>query len=309
MIEALELTRRYGSVLAVDRVSFDVRPRQIVGLLGPNGAGKTTILKMLTGYHYPQAGSARIGEFDIVAEPVEAKRRLGYLPENAPAYGALTADEYLGFVCTARGLSRPARRRAMERVAGLCGISSVWRRPISELSKGFRQRVGLAQALVHDPEVVILDEPTSGLDPNQIREVRRIVDGLGQQKTVLLSTHILSEAEAVCDRVLILDDGRIVASGTSAQIASQLQSGTVVAVSFNRPLQPDERRSLARVGETIGEQPDGDVITVRLVLGDDRDAGDVFDWAVEHGVRLKAVVPERESLEELFARLTVGGDP
>lgn len=308
MIEARELTRRYGSVLAVDRVSFDVHPGQVVGLLGPNGAGKTTILKALTGYHYPQEGSARIGGFDIVAEPVEAKRRLGYLPENAPAYGVLTVDEYLRFVGAARGLSRAERRAAMELVAGLCGLSSVWFRPISELSKGFQQRVGLAQALVHDPEVVILDEPTSGLDPNQIREVRRIFEDLGRTRTVLLSTHILSEVEAVCDRVLILDAGRIVASGTAAQIASQLHRGTVVAVSLGRPLQPGEREALARLGEITADRTDGDATTLRVVLGEDRDTGDVFDWAVAHGVRLKAVVPERDSLEELFSRLT-GGSP
>ncbi len=215
MIEARELTRRYGSLLAVDRVSFDVSPGQIVGLLGPNGAGKTTILRILAGYHFPHEGVALIDGFDVVTEPIEAKRRLGYLPEHAPAYGELSVSEYLGFICGARSLGRAAARRAIERVVTLCALESVWRRPIAQLSKGFQQRVGLAQALVHDPQVVVLDEPTSGLDPNQIREVRRIVRELGEDRTVLFSTHIMREAEAVCARVLILDAGRIVAGGTA----------------------------------------------------------------------------------------------
>ncbi len=308
MIEARELTRRYDSVLAVDRVSFDVHPGQIVGLLGPNGAGKTTILRILTGYHYPQHGSARIGGHDVVTDPVAAKRRLGYLPENAPAYGMLTVDEYLGFIGAARSLSRAEHRAAVERLAGLCGLESVWRRPISELSKGLRQRVGLAQALLHDPDVVILDEPTSGLDPNQIREVRRIVEELGRTKTVLLSTHILSEAEAVCDRVLILDAGRIVASGTAAQIASALRTRAIVAVSLASRPGPRARHELDRIGETVEErdEPDGSA-RLRLMLNEGREAEDVFDWAVAHGLRLRAVVPERESLEDVFARLTAGG--
>ncbi len=308
MIEARELTRRYGSLLAVDRVSFDVSPGQIVGLLGPNGAGKTTILRILAGYHFPHEGVALIDGFDVVTEPIEAKRRLGYLPEHAPAYGELSVSEYLGFICGARSLGRAAARRAIERVVTLCALESVWRRPIAQLSKGFQQRVGLAQALVHDPQVVVLDEPTSGLDPNQIREVRRIVRELGEDRTVLFSTHIMREAEAVCARVLILDAGRIVAGGTAGEIARGLRSRSVVTVSLVGTPPEAARAALARIGDTAAERVDEGTTILRLALHEGRGAEDLFDWAVASGLRLKAVLPEADSLEEIFTRLTTGGD-
>ncbi len=308
MIEARELTRRYGSLLAVDRVSFDVRPGEIAGLLGPNGAGKTTILRILTGYHFPHEGDARIGGFDVVTEPIEAKRRIGYLPENAPAYGELSVCEYLDFVCGARAIVRAAARAATERVVTLCALESVWNRPIAQLSRGFRQRVGLAQALIHDPEVVILDEPTSGLDPNQIREVRRIVGELGKDRTVLFSTHIMREAEAVCDRVLILDAGRIVAGGTAEEIARGLRSRSVVTVSLVGTPPDAARATLAGIGETIEERAGADVAVLRIALHEGRGTEDLFDWAVASSLRLKSVVPESDSLEDIFTRLTTGGD-
>jgi ABC-2 type transport system ATP-binding protein len=308
MIEARELTRRYGSLLAVDRVSFEVRPGEIVGLLGPNGAGKTTILRILTGYHFPHEGEARISGFDVVAEPIEAKRRIGYLPENAPAYGDLSVREYLGFICGARAIAGAAARTATERVVALCALESVWHRPIGQLSKGFRQRVGLAQALIHDPQVVVLDEPTSGLDPNQIREVRRIVAELGTDRAVLFSTHILREAEAVCRRVLILDAGRIIAGGTPAEIARGLRSRALVTVSLVGTPPEAALAALARIGETVVERTEEGSSVLRIALHDGRGAEDLFDWAVETGVRLTSVVPESDSLEEIFARLTTGGD-
>ncbi|MFW5688229.1 MAG: ABC transporter ATP-binding protein, partial [Spirochaetota bacterium] len=193
MIEAVDLRRTYGSLVAVDEVSFEAKAGQIVGLLGPNGAGKTTIMKILTGYHFPDSGSALINGFDVESDPVRAKHEVGYLPENAPLYDDLTVDEYLDFVSGARGLKGADAQRARRRVVELCGLETVVFRPIAELSKGYRQRVGLAQALIHDPSVVILDEPTTGLDPNQILEVRRVVRELGREKTILLSTHILPE--------------------------------------------------------------------------------------------------------------------
>lgn len=306
MIEARELTKRYGSLVAVDRVSFSVDQGEVVGLLGPNGAGKTTVLKILTGYHFPQGGSARIGGYDVVEAPLDAKRRLGYLPENAPSYGVLTVLEYLGFIRGARGLGRRAGAQAVERVLGLCGLEQVIRRPIAELSKGYRQRVGLAQALLHDPQVVILDEPTNGLDPNQIREMRRIIVELGRDRTVLLSTHILSEVEAVCDRVLILDSGRIIAAGTAGQIAGGSAGRTVVEIRLAGPMPQAARTTLAELAELIDERTRGEETALRVALRPGRQPDELFSWAVAAGIRLRGLTPERDSLEEVFARLTAG---
>lgn len=317
MIEVNELSRRYGPLVAVDRVSFAVRPGEAVGLLGPNGAGKTTIMKVLTGYHYPHGGSARVCGIDVEEDPSGAKRRLGYLPEDAPAYADLTVAEYLEFACGVRGIAGRAGRTARERVVELASLGGVFRRPISELSKGYRQRVALAQALVHEPEVVVLDEPTSGLDPNQIVEFRGVVRDLVRDRAVLLSTHVLREVEAVCDRVLILDEGRLVASGTADEIARGLAGRTVVTVAFASRLSARARAELAELGETIDvdrERPAGGGrgssggSLVRIALAEGCNAEAVFDWAVARSLRIRSLVPERYSLEDLFGRLTGGGE-
>jgi ABC-2 type transport system ATP-binding protein len=304
VIEVRELSRRYGPLVAVDRVSFTASQGEIVGLLGPNGAGKTTMMKVLTGYHYPHAGSVRVCGFDVEEEPLAAKRCIGYLPENAPAYGELTVTEYLDFACGAHRMRRDVSAEARERVIELCALDTVVHRPLGELSRGFRQRVGLAQALVHDPDVVILDEPTSGLDPNQILEIRRVIRELGREKTVLLSTHILHEVEMLCDRVLILDSGRIVAGGTAAEISRQTAGRSVVTVTLADPVAADDLSSVAELGEIL----DSDGATVRIALRAGCSGEIVFDWAVRHAVRIRSLVPERFSLEEVFSRLTTGAD-
>ncbi|MFW5788338.1 MAG: ABC transporter ATP-binding protein [Spirochaetota bacterium] len=317
MIEVNELSRRYGPLVAVDRVSFAVRPGEAVGLLGPNGAGKTTIMKALTGYHYPHGGSARVCGIDVEEDPAGAKRRLGYLPEDAPAYADLTVAEYLEFACGVRGIVGPASRTARERVVEIASLGKVLRRPISELSQGYRQRVALAQALVHEPQVVVLDEPTSGLDPNQIVEFRGIVRDLARDRAVLLSTHVLREVEAVCDRVLILDEGRLVASGTADEIGRELAGRTVVAVEFASRLSARALAELAELGEVIdvdrerpaagGGGPSGGSL-VRIALPEGCSGETVFDWAVARSLRIRSLVPERYSLEDLFGRLTGGGE-
>ena len=222
MIEAASLAKRYGAFEAVKGVTFQVEAGQIVGLLGPNGAGKTSLMRILTCYHFPDGGRARVEGHDVASAPQEVRRAVGYLPEGSPLYPDMKVREYLGFIAAVRELGGEPRRRRLEWVVETCGLSAVYSRYIRRLSRGYRQRVGLAQALLHDPPVLVLDEPTSGLDPNQIVEIRALIRGLGERKTVLLSTHILQEVEAVCGRVLIMNAGRLAAQGTVAEIARDL---------------------------------------------------------------------------------------
>jgi ABC-2 type transport system ATP-binding protein len=222
MIEAENLIKRYGRFEAVKGVSFRIDQGQVVGLLGPNGAGKTSIMRILTCYHFPTEGTARVDSHDVVSQPYRVRRAVGYLPENAPLYDDMKVREYLGFVADARGLTGARRRERTEMVVATCGLSPVFGREIRRLSKGYRQRVGLAQAILHDPPVLVLDEPTSGLDPNQIVEIRTLIRNLGERKTVVLSTHILQEVEALCRSVLIMNAGKLVAQGTPDEIARRL---------------------------------------------------------------------------------------
>jgi ABC-2 type transport system ATP-binding protein len=222
MIEASSLAKRYGAFEAVKDVSFRVEAGQIVGLLGPNGAGKTSLMRILTCYHFPDSGWARVDGHDVASEPQAVRRAIGYLPENAPAYPDMKVREYLRFIARVRDLGGEVAQRRLEWVVEACGLSAVYARQIRWLSRGYRQRVGLAQAMLHDPPVLVLDEPTSGLDPNQIVEIRALIRSLGQRKTVLLSTHILQEVEAVCGRVLIMNEGLLAAQGTAEEIAREL---------------------------------------------------------------------------------------
>ena len=218
MIEARGLSKYYGPFVAVEAVRFAIPRGQIVAFLGPNGAGKTTTMKMLTGFLAPSAGSARIAGLDVREERLEAVRRLGYLPENGPLYPEMTPADLLRFFGEAREIPPARLPGRIAEVAALCGLHQVLEKPIGKLSRGLRQRVGLAQALLHDPEVLIMDEPTAGLDPNQIRDFRHNIRRLGAEKTVLISTHILREAEAVADRVLLVNGGRLVFDGTPAEL-------------------------------------------------------------------------------------------
>ncbi|MBW1769430.1 MAG: ATP-binding cassette domain-containing protein, partial [Deltaproteobacteria bacterium] len=211
MIHAENLTKYYKDLCAVDQINLDIRKGEIVGLLGPNGAGKTTTLRMLTGFLRPTSGSIRIKDYNIDEHSLEIKRILGYLPESAPLYHEMLAYDYLNYVADIRGLDSGRKATRIREMANLCSINEVMHQPIGELSKGYKQRVGLAHAMMNDPEILVLDEPTSGLDPNQIVEIRDIIRRIGKEKTIILSTHILSEAEATCDRVVIINQGKIVA--------------------------------------------------------------------------------------------------
>ena len=224
MIEAVGLSKSYGDFAAVRDVSFSIPQGQVTAFLGPNGAGKSTTMKILTGFLSPSAGVARVAGFDIASDRLQAAERLGYLPENGPLYPDMTPRGLLRFLGTARGISGGRLRERIQAVVDLCALESVIEKPIRKLSKGYRQRLSMAHVLLHEPDVLIMDEPTSGLDPNQIREVRQTIRRLGQSKTILLSTHILQEVEAVADRVIFISSGRIVFDGTPKEIEARWPS-------------------------------------------------------------------------------------
>ncbi len=218
MIQVDNLTKYYNDLCAVDQISLDIRKGEILGLLGPNGAGKTTTLRMLTGFLQPTSGSIHVKDYSIDEQPLEIKKNLGYLPESSPLYHDMLVYDYLNYVADIRGIDKEKKLPRIRQLADLCGINEVMHQPIDELSKGYKQRVGLAHAMMNDPEILIFDEPTSGLDPNQIVEIRQIIKQIGKAKTIILSTHILSEAEATCDRVVIINRGKIVADGSTESL-------------------------------------------------------------------------------------------
>jgi len=227
MIEVENLTKQFGSKTAVDHLSFAVKPGEVLGFLGPNGAGKSTTMRMVTGFLPPTHGDARLCGISIVADPAAAKKKIGYLPESAPLYNDMTVGGFLGFCADVRGLAGTAKKEAVERAIETCFLDTVARQGIDTLSKGYRHRTCLAQALLHDPEILILDEPTDGLDQNQKHEVRQLIKRLGQTKAILFSTHILEEVEAACTRALIVDRGKIVADGTPAELIERSGTGSL----------------------------------------------------------------------------------
>ncbi len=334
MIEVGEVTKRYGAVEAVKGVSFEVQPKEIVGLLGPNGAGKTTLMRILTCYHFPTTGRVMINNHDVYTDPIRIKESIGYLPESSPVYGELTVSEYLQFVADARSIPRDKQTERITSTLETCGLTSVLYRPIEQLSKGYKQRVGLAQAILHDPDILILDEPTTGLDPNQIAEIRRLIRRLGTEKTVILSTHILQEVEAVCDRVMILNEGRIVARGTTEEIAAGMKGDEIYPIAFRPSAAPgsagagagagdleatlDRIPGLGQVQELRQDAVDPTVWRARLLFAPApvktpaatsayANAAALFDWAVREKVTLLELRREAFSLEDVFATLTTGG--
>lgn len=230
MIDIRKLTKRFGPLLAVDAVSFQVERGEVLGFLGPNGAGKSTTMKMVAGFLTPTGGTAVVCGHDVVEEPIAVKEKIGYLPEGAPAYPDMTPEGFLKFVAQVRGLSAAARRERMDELVATVHLEGVMRQPIDTLSKGYKRRVGLAAAILHDPDVLIMDEPTDGLDPNQKHEVRTLIRSMASRKAIVLSTHILEEVEAVCTRAVIISRGRIVADGTPAQLQARSRYHNAVAV-------------------------------------------------------------------------------
>ncbi|MFT4628245.1 MAG: ABC-2 type transport system ATP-binding protein [Myxococcota bacterium] len=313
VIEVEGLRRSYGAFEALRGVSFTVEAGEIVGLLGPNGAGKSTTMKVLTGYIAPSAGTARIRGHDVLQDPLAVRAELGYLPEAAPLYSEMRVRAYLDFVARIRGLGPSERARAIERVAGECGIADRLQQPIGTLSRGYRQRVGLAQALVHEPSILILDEPTTGLDPNQIIEIRQLIRRVGATRTVILSTHILPEVQVTCDRVLIIHEGRLVADErTERMVAGRGARRVTVGLGAGK-VRADEaelRRSLRAIEGVLEVRTCAPVDTAhRFELRCEADVrASVSAWAARQGHVLLELTTARSSLEDVFRRLTTPGD-
>jgi ABC-2 type transport system ATP-binding protein len=309
VIAVRELTKAYGTHLAVDHVSFEVTKGQIVGFLGPNGAGKSTTLRMLTCYLAPTSGTATINGFNIFHQSMQVRANLGYLPENVPLYLEMRVEEYLDFRGRLRKMDRPNRRKRIDYAIERCWLTTVRRRQIGHLSKGYRQRVGLADSLLHNPAVLILDEPTVGLDPTQIRETRKLIKDLGGEHTVVLSTHILPEVEAVCDRAIIIAGGKIVAQGTPDELRASRRLNSRVLVECRGPAR-DVELALTRVSgvskvEILDSNGDASYVTAALRP---KDGCDVREEAartvIQKGWPLREVKLEHATLEEFFVQVT-----
>jgi ABC-2 type transport system ATP-binding protein len=306
MIEAKELVKYYGTRLAVDRVSFAAKRGEVLGLLGPNGAGKSTVMRMLTGFLSPSSGEATLAGHPLATESIQARAALGYLPENAGLYTELRVDEYLDYRAAVKEVAPKERPRVVQRALLACGLTESRRRILGQLSKGYRQRVSLAACLLHDPQVLILDEPSVGLDPNQAAEMRRLIRELGRDRTVLFSTHVLSEAEAVCDRVVILDRGRLLAEGTPADLEARFVARALkveVVGDAERAAAAAQIPNGARV-EVVASAPTVQlrVVLAEAVTSDDRAA--LARAFAQAGLLVIGLEVERTTLEDVFTRVT-----
>ena len=307
MIRATKLTKFYGSFPAVEDVSFEIRKGETVGFLGPNGAGKSTTMKMLTGFIPPSSGTASIGGFDVVEQSREARKLVGYLPETVPLYTDMTVKGYLNFSGTLRGMNPKQIRRRISDVVGLCRLADYSNSYISKLSKGFRQRVGIAQAILHEPQVLILDEPTIGIDPIQVVETRELMRDLGRENTIVLSTHILPEVSMVCNRVLIIHEGQIVAEDSPRNLAERLQGTERLTIEVEGAPPRQVERVLKGitgvVGITFSGEGDHNSFNIQLRRGMDlRD--EISRAIIGNGWRLMGLHLEGMSLEEIFLKLT-----
>jgi ABC-2 type transport system ATP-binding protein len=301
------LTKQYGPQKAVDDISFQVNTGEILGFLGPNGAGKTTTMKIVTCFMAPSSGDVRVNDFSIHDHPEEIKKKIGYLPENNPLYYDMPVMEYLGFVGELQGIDKSKIQNKIEEMVHVCGLNVEKHKKIGELSKGYRQRVGLAQAMIHDPEILILDEPTTGLDPNQIIEIRKLIRHLGKEKTVILSTHILPEVEATCDRILIINKGKIVADGTPETLRKQAQGNEVlriqIADSNNRDNVISSLQSLETVNMVDPVLNSNDAFIVQSKEGASSRRA-LFNLCVKQKWVLTEMTPIETKLEDIFRELT-----
>lgn len=307
MIEVEHLTKRYGLLAAIEDVSFQVRQGEILGFLGPNGAGKTTTMRILAGFFPATQGRAVVAGYDVFEHPLEAKRRVGYLPESPPLYTEMTVDSYLGFVATIKGVAGSETPGRMEAVKDRCGLSGQGERLIKHLSKGFRQRVGLAQALIHDPDVLILDEPTIGLDPKQIIEFRELIGSLRGEHTIILSTHILPEVSMTCDRVIIINRGRIVAVDSPQNLTSRMQGGEQIDLTVGGDTGRVEEllKALPHVRRVAVEEPQNGLSSVLVEAdGQAEIRHAVARNVVREGLDLYELKVRSVSLEDVFVELT-----
>jgi ABC-2 type transport system ATP-binding protein len=312
MIDARDLTKHYGPVTALKNASFQVNRGEVVGFLGPNGAGKTTTMKILTCFIAPSGGTAQIGGADIFDDPIAVREAIGYLPENTPLYTEMLVLEYLEFVGKMRGLSGAALQARLRKVVEETSLGDVIGKSIGELSKGFRQRVGLAQALIHEPPVLILDEPMSGLDPNQAVEIRELIREIGRERTVILSTHNLSEVRVTCGRVLIISQGQLVADDTPEELAARAGKPRFIAtLRQNGRSAADIREAFSAIGnvQSVQEQTGsavGEVIVEVVPKGNQDLRADIFQAAVSANLVLLGLEQRGEDLEDIFRQLTTG---
>jgi len=297
-IQVNNITKIYGDQKALDNITFEISPGNIVGLLGPNGAGKSTMMKILTCFIPPTSGTARINGFDIFEQSLEIRKIIGYLPENNPLYLEMYVKEYLEFVGGLHKIGNLKKR--INEIIELTGLEVERRKKIGQLSKGYRQRVGLAQALIHDPEILILDEPTSGLDPNQLVEIRTLIKNIGKQKTVMLSTHIMQEVEAICNHTIIINKGKIVANDATGNLQMIKQTEEVFLIEFDKPVEKENLLKIQGVkhAETYGN-------TWKLIADAQSDVRpDIFNFAVRENIKVLSLHKKELSLEEIFRDLT-----
>ncbi len=296
-----ELTKLYGSQRAVDSISFEAKPGEIVGFLGPNGAGKSTTMKMITGYIPPDTGSIKVCGYDILKDSMKVRNLIGYLPEHNPLYLDMYVHEYLQFIASLHKIKGVEKKKKTQEAIDKVGLQAEQKKKIGALSKGYRQRVGLASALIHNPSVLILDEPTTGLDPNQIVEIRNLIKNIGKEKTVIFSSHLMQEVEAVCDRVLIINKGKLVADSTVSQLQSIQKTEIIIFAEFSHIINTDILKNIKNIKEVITE---GDNIYKILSDGEADVRGDIFKIASENNWTLIGLKQQENSLETIFRQLT-----
>jgi ABC-2 type transport system ATP-binding protein len=300
-----KITKTYGSQKALDNLSFTVKTGEILGFLGPNGAGKTTTMKAITGYLTPNEGDIKVGRYSVLEQPEEVKKQIGYLPEHNPLYLDMPVIDYLKFIGKLQGVSKEKINERVKEMILTVGLDKEKHKKIGELSKGYRQRVGLAQALIHDPQVLIFDEPTTGLDPNQIIEIRELIKKIGKEKTVILSSHILAEVEATCDRVLIINNGKIVADGTAEELSKKAQVNEILKVGIsggdkNKVFEALKQLSSVRAVDFA----ENELYEVES-KSEQSSTKAIFDLCVQKGWYLTQLTPMEKNLEDVFRELTM----
>ncbi|MBQ1832492.1 MAG: ABC transporter ATP-binding protein [Treponema sp.] len=309
MIQVEHVSRRFGTFRAVDDISFDIQTGEIVGLLGPNGAGKTTTMRMITGFLEPTDGTIKIDGLNVVDYPVESKAKIGYMPESAPLYGEMIVEDYLSYVAKMNGCDPAAR---IPELVEICGLKEVMHKNISELSRGNKQRVGLAHALMGNPEILILDEPTSGLDPNQVSEVRALIKKIGETRTVIISTHILSEVEMLCSRVIIISKGKKVADSSTQELQEHYGHSGIVRLTVDAPSENQLRQKLMAVSGvdtcTVSEDAEGFLQATVGIKTDEEIRHKLAKTVVKNDWGLYALEMQKNSLEDVFRALTTGGE-
>lgn len=319
MIEVEQVSRTFGTFKAVDSISFSIKTGEIVGLLGPNGAGKTTTMRMITGFLDMDSGSIKIDGKDIRENPKESKRKIGYMPESAPLYGEMIVADYLEYVAQMQGVNP---KEKVPQLASVCGLTDVMHKNVSDLSRGYRQRVGLAHALMNDPEILILDEPTSGLDPNQIIEVRSLIKEIGKTRTVIISTHILSEVEMICDRVIIISRGKIAADSPTSELRTRYAGNSNVIVNLSGAEKTEFENVISKIegvcsisfldtNDTENNLPKEieKPLIARIGIKDNAEIRNVFSQKIiSNGWNLYGLTLETNTLEDVFKTLTTGGE-